>query len=267
MARKRLILLTGEEGVGKTALLTKLVSHVAADGSLVLAVTAVPGMAVEDLVLAAGGGLTGEDGSPAADLDTVVERIEARMEQTGAGLLAVDNAHDLDRAALRDLVDLVQTETEETGRFLQVLLAGSPGLENRFAADPTLDSAIRRFGARCRLEPLREADVMALIHHRLRVAGGRNDLFEPETIERVAWLSGGLPGRILPLCAAALITAQERDQDTVGPNMVPALSAGGAPINAEPDPLPSYQEAAAYQEVPAASFRPIEPPREPPGQG
>ncbi len=150
LARKRLLLLVGDAGSGRSAVFQQLVEQVASDGALVLPVAATPGAQVEDLVGAAGDAvLPSDDGE--RDFDTLVEELEERLDLAGAGLLAVDNAGVLAAPVLGDLIDLTRSETS-AGRFLQVLLCGTPDLE-RTLARPGLAEAVRELGVIYRMTP------------------------------------------------------------------------------------------------------------------
>lgn len=150
LARKRLLLLVGDAGSGRSAVFQQLVEQVASDGALVLPVAATPGAQVEDLVGAAGDAvLPSDDGE--RDFDTLVEELEERLDLAGAGLLAVDNAGVLAAPVLGDLIDLTRSETS-AGRFLQVLLCGTPDME-RTLARPGLAEAVRELGVIYRMTP------------------------------------------------------------------------------------------------------------------
>jgi len=150
LARKRLLLLVGDAGSGRSAVFQQLVEQVASDGALVLPVAATPGAQVEDLVGAAGDAvLPSEDGE--RDFDTLVEELEERLDLAGAGLLAVENAGVLAAPVLSDLIDLTRSETS-AGRFLQVLLCGTPDME-RTLARPGLADAVRELGVIYRMTP------------------------------------------------------------------------------------------------------------------
>lgn len=135
LARKRLLVLVGDAGSGRPALFRQLVEHVEADGAMALPVAASVGSEVEDLVAAAGTGalpdlVPGENGE--TDFDALIAALEERLELAGSGLLAVDNAAVLAPPVLADLVDLTRAETP-AGRFMQVLLCGTPELEGTLA--------------------------------------------------------------------------------------------------------------------------------------
>lgn len=154
LARKRLLVLVGDAGSGRPALFRQLVEHVEADGAMALPVTASVGVEVEDLVAAAGTGALpdlapGEDGE--GDFDVLIAALEERLELAGSGLLAVDNATVLAPPVLADLVDLTRAETP-AGRFLQVLLCGTPELEGTLARAGLADE-LRDMGVIYRMAP------------------------------------------------------------------------------------------------------------------
>ncbi len=147
-------MLVGDAGSGRPALFRQLVEHVEADGAMALPVTASVGAEVEDLVAAAGAGALpdlapGGDGE--GDFDALIAALEERLELAGSGLLAVDNATVLAPPVLADLVDLTRAETP-AGRFLQVLLCGTPELEGTLARAGLADE-LRDMGVIYRMAP------------------------------------------------------------------------------------------------------------------
>ncbi|WP_353857685.1 ankyrin repeat domain-containing protein [Azospirillum formosense] len=150
LARKRLLVLVGEAGSGRAAVFHQLVEQVGSDGALVLPVAASAGAQVEDLVSAAGDAALPSD-SDDRDFDTLIEELEERLDLAGTGLLAVENAGVLAAPTLADLIDLTRSETP-SGRFLQVLLCGTPEME-RTLARPGLAEAVRELGVIYRMTP------------------------------------------------------------------------------------------------------------------
>ncbi|WP_448206680.1 ankyrin repeat domain-containing protein [Azospirillum sp. sgz302134] len=150
LARKRLLLLVGDAGSGRAAVFRQLVEQVASDGALVLPVSATPGAEVEDLIGTAGDAVLPSE-TEDRDFDTLVAELEERLDLAGSGLLAVENAGVLTPPVLGDLIDLTRSETP-AGRFLQVLLCGTPELE-RSLARPGLAEAVRELGVIYRMVP------------------------------------------------------------------------------------------------------------------
>lgn len=219
LARRRLMALFGETGIGKSTLLRALISHIDSDGAVVLAVTARPGMSVEDIIL--GAAPTLEDAPPSpmhhrptADLEAVVTELENRVENAGTGILIVDEAQRLDLGVVQDLVELASSDTE-TGRFLQVLLSGDHMLE-RMLADPSIEGVLRSMGIAHHLPPLDEEDTDAFIRERLRLSGAEeDDIFDPAAVAAAASLSGGLPGILNALCRRAFRSTVEAGEERV----------------------------------------------------
>lgn len=158
LARKRLLVLVGEVGSGRRAIFRDLVEHVASDGAMVLPVTARLGAEVDDLMREAGEAALPAEDDEDRDFDTLIEALEERLELAGTGLLAVENAGLLAPPVLSDLIDLSRSETP-TGRFLQILLCGTPELE-RTLARPGLAEAVRDLGVIYRLSPGASPTVM-----------------------------------------------------------------------------------------------------------
>lgn len=250
MARKRVMALFGETGMGKTTLLRSLIRHIETDGAVVLAVTARQGMTVENLILAAGPDLDTEAPSETADpesLETVVNDIEERIENAGTGLFVVDEAHMLDLPVLIDLIELASSDTE-TGRYLQVLVAGDHRLERKLA-EPELETAFREHGVVHYLPPLDRDATEAFIRDRLRLAGAvQQDLFLPSAVDAAAQLSAGLPGVLSAICGQALRTAIQSGRHRVDVNHVQeAATALG--IETAPDIEIDIPNALSYTEV------------------
>ncbi|AWK86565.1 ankyrin repeat domain-containing protein [Azospirillum thermophilum] len=151
LARKRLLVLVGEVGSGRRAIFRDLVEHVASDGAMVLPVTARLGAEVDDLMREAGEAALPAEEDEERDFDALIEALEERLELAGTGLLAVENAGLLAPPVLGDLIDLSRSETP-SGRFLQILLCGTPELE-RTLARPGLAEAVRDLGVIYRLSP------------------------------------------------------------------------------------------------------------------
>lgn len=151
LARKRLLVLVGENGAGRTALYRQMVEHVASDGAMVLPVAATVGAEIEDLMLEAGAGVLPDEDGEEPDFDALIGALEERLDLAGTGLLAVDHAGVLAPPVLADLIEMTRSETA-AGRFLQVLLCGTPDLE-RSLARAGLSDALRELGVIYRMAP------------------------------------------------------------------------------------------------------------------
>lgn len=110
-----------------------------------------------------------------------------------------------------------------------------------------------------RLPPFAARDVGRFIALRLRVAGvNRPEVFTPESVDRIARVTDGVPARINRLCEASLAEAARRGRAEVGVDIVEAATAAvelETPRPIGPDPLPPA--------APPQTFRPGLPPLRP----
>ncbi|QJE72607.1 hypothetical protein HHL28_05390 [Aerophototrophica crusticola] len=149
IGRRRLLVLVGEDQGERVSLLGRLARHIEIDGSLVMTVTSSPGVTVEDLVEVAGRTYLGPT-SATLEFDQLVDTLEDRLERAGTGILMVEDADKLSLETLRDLVDLTG-EVSGSGRFMQVLVAGGPVLEQRLDQADLLPT-LRAVGTLYRLD-------------------------------------------------------------------------------------------------------------------
>jgi general secretion pathway protein A len=103
------------------------------------------------------------------------------LEQHLAGrhvVIIVDEAQHLDPAALEELRLLSCIDSQDR-RIVSIVLMGQPALDD-VLDDASLAQLRQRTRLRQRLRPMDEADTVAYIRHRLKVAGGNADaIFAP----------------------------------------------------------------------------------------
>lgn len=126
LAGRRLIVAAGAEEGERTALLDRLGRAVEGNGGLGLRARPAPDADIEAVIReAARSVLPGEAGE--ADLGELVERLERYLDDSGFGLLMVEDAQGLSAGTIADLAEL-SASTTTAGNYLQVLLAGPAGL-------------------------------------------------------------------------------------------------------------------------------------------
>lgn len=118
-------------------------------------------------------------------------------------VLIVDEAQQLTHGGLEQL-RMVSNVNVDGHQLLQVLLVGQPGLWRQLR-EPQMAQLAQRIGVDFHLEPLEAGEVQAYVRHRLTVAGGDPDVFEPETFPVIGQATGGVPRLINMLCDAALV--------------------------------------------------------------
>jgi len=272
-AREPFLLVTGDAGVGKTALANEALARW---GSRVkTAFLAYPALAGAELLEAIirGFGAEPPDGAGRSKLLACLER--ALTESTSQGqvaLLVVDDAHSLSREMLEELRLLVNAAQQVRSPF-EVLLIGLPSLEAKLD-DPALVALRQRVSVRARLEPLSVAEIRRYIHHRITAAGGDGpSQFARKACRDIAARTAGMPRQINALAAEALRVARAHGDQTVEAEHVETAAAtlgGFAPtVMVEDSADPGPEEAAApvtRPPAPAKAAKPMaaKPPAAPP---
>src|SRR5579885_163254 len=201
-ARAGLVVLLGEAGSGKTALLDRLREDLAARGRTVLLarVPDDPEAVLAHVLTALGDKVEG----PLRTRRRLREIVAAR----GGAVMLVDDAHALGGATLLSLAALASGHGRSP---LKVVLAGEPELAVRLREVPAV--AVR-------IEPLTVAEVAAYVARRFPPADGASTVFTPGALDLIARMSGGVPRAIDALCRASSREAAARGDGWVTPGIV-----------------------------------------------
>jgi type II secretory pathway predicted ATPase ExeA len=181
------LLVTGGEGSGKSAFLGKLAEVLYSSGDVVL---------------------LGRETVAACRRDTSLEALEAAVHDetvlrddgdiaTKPAVLLLDDADRLDPSVL-DAFWQRWPELNQGWPAMSVVMTAMPQPKQLHArGEPSLLVADRMFA----LPPMKLTDVERLISHRLKAAGFPDlDLFTAEALDRIAYFSKKVPGRIVQLC-------------------------------------------------------------------
>jgi general secretion pathway protein A len=128
-------------------------------------------------------------------------------------VLIVDEAQNLSPDVLEQIRLLTNLETAKQ-KLLQIILIGQPELR-QLLSRTDLRQLAQRITGRYHLEPLDPEETRAYIRHRLRVAGGGGEIFNPGATSAIHHSARGVPRLINVICDRALLGAYSREQPRV----------------------------------------------------
>ncbi|HTL48053.1 MAG TPA: AAA family ATPase [Verrucomicrobiae bacterium] len=141
-----------------------------------------------------------------------------QLEEGYNAIVIIDEAQLLSPKALEQIRLLSNLETS-TQKLLQIILVGQPELKDLLNRKD-LVQLYQRITIRYHLTVLSREEVDEYIRHRLQVAGGQNDFFTPEAIDRIHQISGGVPRLINVLADRSLMAAFTQSSRLIDTGMV-----------------------------------------------
>jgi general secretion pathway protein A len=214
-------LLTGEIGSGKTTLIRRLIRMLGDKVTVgLISNTHARFRSIHPWALSALG-IT-------APLATDISQYEALSEffvrEYGKGrrtLLIFDEAQNL---SVRTLEELRLLSNVNSGQdvALQTMLVGQPELRQKMAR-PELKQFTQRIAVDFHLNALSLAETIAYVRHRLKVAGGDEDVFSRNAVAFIYARSGGIPRVMNQLCDLSLVYAFAEGRDSVDAALVNAV--------------------------------------------
>ena len=226
-ARKGLILIVGEAGVGKTALLHKVAAGLSANvTSIVESDPRVDFTEVLRLMLHSLG-VESSGADEQALVHSCQRELRARLEKCQIVALMFDNAHHLSEQTLRHVIKnfLAGSAEDPDGTLLQLVLAGRPELKNNLAQAALLPLR-RRTPILCEIQPLNSQEIGPYIETGLRSNDQAEELFDARAVKRIALYTGGNPRAVNAICERAVHIADGPAGPVIDANLIDEIARG-----------------------------------------
>lgn len=220
--------LTGEVGTGKTTVVRTLLDQKLPGVDVALVLN--PRQSVLEFVQSICDELGighGADASLKQLIDALNQHLLDAHAQGRRTVLIIDEAQNLSPELLEQVRLLTNLETAKH-KLLRIMLVGQPELISLLER-PDLRQLAQRITARFHLTALDADETCEYIAHRLRVAGGDADIFEPAALRAVHRHSGGIPRLINVICDRALLNAYADGSRQVTAGRVQAAAREAAP--------------------------------------
>jgi type II secretory pathway predicted ATPase ExeA len=228
--RKGAALLSGGYGCGKTLLVNTLCQQLDRSFSPVVRIV-YPQMSPEELlayiaeeVMPTQAGYVGSNGH-GQSINRTVKKIDRFIQHNAArdkhALLIVDEAHLIQERRTFESLRLLLNFEYDNHFGVTILLVGQPPL---LTSIDRLNQFEERLAVKCILRALSPEETIGYICHRLAVAGGRPDVFDPTAFNLIYELSGGVPRKINRICDLAMLMAYANECESVDAQQVASVA-------------------------------------------
>jgi general secretion pathway protein A len=207
------LLLTGEVGVGKTALIHRLLSSL--DSTTMVAHITDPGLGINDFfrLLAVEFGIDTSFKSKGEFLILLEKFLRQADKDQKKVLLIVDEAQRVNSVLLDQIRVLSNIELNDR-KLINIFFIGQPEFKN-LLLDAVNRPIRQRIAIYYHVQPLSETETGQYIEHRLSVAGAQQQIFNPDAIREIYRISQGFPRAINILCDHALLTGYASGLTTI----------------------------------------------------
>jgi general secretion pathway protein A len=215
---KGFLLLTGDVGTGKTALIKLLVKTI--DVAAIVATIPDPGMEAIDFFnfLASEFQMNRRFASKGEFLIEFKQFLLKAYTARHKVLMIIDEAQRL-TVEMLEQVRLLSNIELENRKLINIFFVGQTEF-NRVLLDERSKAVRQRITVSYHIEPLKEAETPLYMRHRLKVAGARRELFTPEAIRQIHAFSRGYPRLINIICDHALLTGYAAGATSIDHNLI-----------------------------------------------
>lgn len=212
---------TGEVGCGKTTLINHLLEEIEDDVTVGL-INFTTGN-FDDIAewIMMSFGLDYKARSKAEHYDEFVKFLISQYAANKKVVLIVDEAQNLGVQGLEELRMLSNVNAKKD-YLLHLVLVGQPELRQLMKMRE-LRQLTQRVSVAYHIDRLLPDDVRKYVQHRLKVAGGREDLFTDGAIYMISAASRGVPRLINNFCELSLVYGFAEGKEQIDPDVVKAV--------------------------------------------
>ena len=265
MENKGFLLLTGDVGTGKTALINRLTKMI--DVAAIVAKIPDPGLSSLDFFnfLAVEFKIDKKFDSKGAFLIYFKNFLHKAYASHKKVLLIIDEAQRLNHDLLEQIRLLSNIELQNR-KLINIFFVGQPEFNEMLREDR--NRAVRqRISVNYHINPLSEAEACQYIEHRLKVAGATQPIFEKDAMREIFSFSGGYPRLINIICDHALLTGyasnlklinkeviKECERELQIPVEVDLAKGNGQKVSTAPKPQPAAPAPAKTSRIKQTSI-------------
>lgn len=208
---KGFVMVTGDVGMGKTMLSQALKQALGED--FVVIEIANPWSSPEEVLSAIRLCVNVQGPENNALFDGLRDRLLNLRQQGKRVVIVIDEAHQMSERMIEGIRLLSNVETT-TEKLLQIIFIGQNELAEMLSRHSMRQIQQRLFLSR-HLEAFSDSETIEYIRHRVKIAGGKEEVFDEAALRLIARESSGTPRVINQLCDNALLFAMGRNQHLV----------------------------------------------------
>jgi general secretion pathway protein A len=215
---KRLLVLTGNVGTGKTAVINTLLEKIDENVFAVM----IPDPALDSIdfynILFNEFKMNKKLTSKEDFLSHLKPFLYETSLQGKTILLIIDEAQNISHGLLEELRQLSNIESPDT-KLINIIFVA----QNEFNAiiDENRNSTFKRsIGIRYHLDPLNDSETDEYVNHRLKVAGAEKEIFSAKAKRDIHCFSAGVPRLINAICDLALLSGYSLGKDSIDEKII-----------------------------------------------